>query len=206
MKREGKPVSAPVQRFTLDTAAAVKWIDTLINLGDNDLPGEYDSPTGFEIHISADWQAMGAERIRKESSVQEIVLAAHELGILRTPENCEIVPSTNLSHWDLICDQYAGLVVTSAQDISLRTVDSYLSGAEAVLELLAEAVRVGNALFDKIEYAAPLIMAQTSADPVILTRLSDNSDPVIRSYASQNPACPDEGQVMAALRKKTNRN
>ena len=191
----------PQQRFTLDTSVAVAWLHTLANLGNQDLPSEYDSPTGLDLRISHDWERFPRTEENSESEAWQIVTAAQELGILASPDNCEIIPVEGGAYWNLICDQYAGLVLTSAQDATLRTVNSYARGPEAALELLQEAVQVGNTLLQRLESAAPLVMAKTTEDPVLLTRLTDSTDPTVRSYAAQNPLCPDEGQVLAALKK-----
>lgn len=190
-------------RFVLHVEAAELWLAEVLDAYPSGERG-FRSPRDSEVQIGPDWSLASmagdsAEAASRRQSLSLLLAAAQELDILESQTGIEI----DLESGE---DGFRFMVVSDALWADLTLVgndmffsDSQLTGAQGVIEFLMAAVNEGNAMLRALTQASVVVLAQFSTDPVLLTRLADYEDPLVRSLAVNNPAAPDEAKVLRAL-------
>jgi hypothetical protein len=158
--------------------------------------------------LSSDWKSNSRQAI---NDVKILLWSAQELGILLGPAgysySFHIVVEENDREdcylWVLNFEQYANIQLVS-HEYELRNLgrSDVARGAEAAINVLLEFVDQANRLLTNLEEAAALVLAKTSRDEVLVSRLADSPSFQVSAYAVNNPACPDDGKTLAAFRHR----
>lgn len=198
-------------RIILDVARAEQWLAGLVSPED---PQHYSAPSEYGVHLFAEWApdlALTSDPGLREQVVETLVslpAAAFELGIVHGGSPSLRV-QVEFTHDDmlrfLISDDESwaslSLATTLVGVANLVPVDCF--GDKAAIAFLAHMVDEVNIAMHDLVIAAESVLAQLSNDPVLLTRLADSDEPVVRDLALDNPFTPDEGQTLGALRRLT---
>lgn len=208
-----QPDREPALFFSLATGRAAAWFAAVQQAREAgiEVAPDYAGPCASALArpgdgylLTPDWTVMASPGAATPS---DIVCAAQENGILSAPRDVHLdcrqgEPGT--CSWTVALDWAPGVTLTSEVRALTSIGAPHASGLDAFLGVLKDAVDEGNGLLDRLYECAPLIMARTSRDPVLLTRLADHPDASVRAYAKQNAACPEEGRVLAVLRDRAN--
>jgi hypothetical protein len=196
------------ERFELDSDRAYAWLNAIVTATDesSSLSEEYDSPSSADLYLSSDWKSNSRQAI---NDVKILLWSAQELGILLGPTvwGSHIVVEENDGEdcymWVLNFEQYANIQLVS-HEYELRNLggSGIARGAEAAINVLLEFVDQANRLLTNLEEAAALVLAKTSRDGVLVSRLADSPSFQVSAYAVNNPVCPDDGKTLAAFRHR----
>lgn len=192
--------------FILEGPLTSAWIASLIP-DPGHLPDEtFDCPSCPDMPLlGPDWHpALLGETT--SVTVKVITRAAQELGVIAGPPGMrlefEASDAEGTYQWQLTGERHGTLLLsTLPTPVAGGLAAASSRGRAALAALLKDAVDAGNHMLELLHGTAAVTLAETTDDPVLLTRLADNPDPVVRAAALDNPACPDEGRVLAALHR-----
>lgn len=204
-------------RAVLDVMGAEEWLEKVVNLvdkygavGSAPVAEQFQSPMANMLEIGSTWApnipGIGTEEFNTSvDQVQMLVTAAQEMGFLSLPTGVEVTFS-ELSEgeytWQVTGTRYAGLVFSSGRGTITWLGNVGSVGIEQCLAILSDATSEANKIFTSLALAAATVLADYSTDPVLLTRLADYDEPMVRNIALQNPATPEEAHIIAALRER----
>lgn len=195
-------------RLVLKTARAGKWLDALIAVHEgrrDTVPSRYLSPSAPEVYLTATWAPRTVPSLKTAVDVENLVRTAMELGYFITLEGITVEFFSCLLEgqiwyaWQVHADRYAGLRLTAPLKPLAHLALPGAAGTQAAIQILMEATDEANEMLANLVGASATILADFSTDPVLLTRLADYDEPVVRAAAAQNTATPDAGRVLAAF-------
>lgn len=202
-------------RAVLNVMDAEEWLEQVTTLVDQygsvgAAPPEkhFPSPMANMLEIGSTWApnipGLGTEAFNTSvEQVQMLVVAAREMGVLDLPTgvDVEFAEVSNGEYvWQVTGNRYAGLTLSSGRGTITWLGNVGAVGVEQCLAILADAVSEANKILSSLAVAAATVLADYSTDPLLLTRLADYDDPMVRNIALQNPAAPEEAHILAALR------
>jgi hypothetical protein len=204
-------VDAP--RAVLDVTRATTFLTALTELAAGTItamPEGYSTPAAYDIHMSERWTPdLTDEDFTHDNDENQtaaaIIRSVHELGILRLPAGtvASLVDGPNgYYYWSLTNERWAGMTLISTMQtwINWDTMGKGIAGVRRALILLHDFVDAANEMLTAVFLSASTVLAEFSTDPVLLTRLADYDEAIVRTTAIDNPAAPDEAKVLAALR------
>jgi hypothetical protein len=211
MSERMESVNAP--RVVLDQTRALAWLKTLeaVSAGTSVLPAAYESPSSYDLVISADWSprdsvdASVSEQGHMVVDLENLLRAALELGFLQTLDGVEVLYTAagrNMYQWWVEAPRYANLRLSSPMALLESIGLGGVYGAEQALAVLTEAVDEANILLEALFIGASTVVADYTDDPTLLTRLAGSDERMVRAAALANPAAPEEAHVLAALREQ----
>jgi hypothetical protein len=144
------------QRFTLDEAKAQEWLQRAVAAYERTLYG--DDPVTGEIlpEITEDWQPGDCD---SDIDICNLVRDAILAGIITRPANGEIdfeyIHDPDEDWYRFLVGFWPGLAVASPVTEMRKLADPCVTGADAALAILREAVTTANGVLDGLdEYVA----------------------------------------------------
>lgn len=208
-------------RAVLHVQDTLDWLTAIEDYSletDGPLDPAYESPSTYDVYLPSIWEPI-PDRVHADpeqahhtiiTTIATALRAAAELGRITLPAGIEILINDTLApgtyNWILRADRYSYLTLTSGEPAPIEEIGTshdHEAGASRMLAILQEATAAANQMLTALHHGAPIVLADTSTDPVLLTRLADSPDPAIRSAVLDNAAAPDEARVLASLHSLT---
>lgn len=196
-----------IPRLALDASGALAWLNQLATPAG---PLVIGAPSEHGIHLFEDWGpdlALSTDgRLSDEAieTLHSLPMAARELGFLQVPTTVDIrieIVDGLLLRFLITSDETWPSLTLATPLTGLATIVVSEVGSSAALRYLMFMVDEVNEVLGALVLAAESILAEHSTDPVLLTRLADSNEPLVRELSLKNRNMPEEGKALSALRE-----
>lgn len=193
-------------RAILHVADATEWLTAVeaVNSGSLEFLDErHDAPSAADLTFTSDWRISDyADENDFFEQATSILRTAIELGHLELPQGIYVHLNDrgeDWYDWSVTCERYGSIMLAGLARPMTSLGSPDREGAQRAMTILQEAVSETNQMLANLLSGSLTLLAETTTDPAILTRLAGYADPGIRATVLGNPATPDEGRVLAAL-------
>lgn len=192
-------------RFVLDVESAEAWLAEIVRAEGSPIVRPVRSPMDSELSFTPDWalsHLSGHDKTGMRQMLTDMVTAAQEIGVLSTPDGIRIeMESGDDGYRFLVTSDYRWEGLTLAgRDMFFAQHMPQTQGVLGLMALLMSAVREGNRMLASMIHSASIVLAQFSTDPLLVMRLADHDEAVVRAIAADNPVAPEGAKVLRALR------